>query len=76
MIDHVGKTSIANSLSYFGGGYLFVGSVYGDSQLIKLLPDKVVVLPDWVSTSLKVVLPYREVLCLVLSCCRLKREAI
>lgn len=40
MIDHLGTTSIPNSINYLDNGVVFVGSLYGDSQLIKLLPQK------------------------------------
>ena len=36
MLDIVGITSIAETLSYLDNGVVFVGSVYGDSQLIRL----------------------------------------
>jgi DNA damage-binding protein 1 len=39
-IDTAGVTSIAESLSYLGDGLVFVGSIYGDSQLVKLRPEK------------------------------------
>ena len=35
-IDHVGSTSIPHSLSYLDHGVLFVGSVLGDSKLLRL----------------------------------------
>ena len=35
-IDLLGSTSISQCLSYLDEGVAFVGSVYGDSQLIKL----------------------------------------
>ncbi|KFK28706.1 hypothetical protein AALP_AA7G036100 [Arabis alpina] len=40
-IELLGETSIASSISYLDNGVVFVGSSYGDSQLIKLdtLPD-------------------------------------
>lgn len=36
--DRVGTTSIAENLCYLDNGLLYVGSVFGNSQLIKLLP--------------------------------------
>lgn len=39
-IDYVGTTSVAESLTYLDNGIVFVGSVYGDSQLIQLKPTK------------------------------------
>ena len=42
VIDLVGTTSIAETLSYLDNGVVFVGSTFGDSQLIKLTntPDE------------------------------------
>lgn len=42
VIDLVGTTSIAETLNYLDNGVVFVGSAYGDSQLIKLtsIPDE------------------------------------
>lgn len=37
--DHVGITSIAENLCYLSNGLLYVGSVFGNSQLIKLHPS-------------------------------------
>jgi DNA damage-binding protein 1 len=37
-IDYVGQTSIPHTISYLGDGIVFIGSVYGDSKLLKLLP--------------------------------------
>jgi hypothetical protein len=40
-IDFLGVTSVPETLTYLGfDGVVFVGSIYGDSQLIKLLPEK------------------------------------
>eukprot|EP01035_Chromulina_nebulosa_P004451 gene4451-6094_t len=40
-IDFLGVTSVPETISYLGGdGLVFVGSGFGDSQLIKLLPEK------------------------------------
>ena len=41
-IDLIGTTSIAETLSYLDNGVVFVGSAYGDSQLIRLTsnPDE------------------------------------
>ncbi|KAM0880962.1 hypothetical protein ACQ4PT_033240 [Festuca glaucescens] len=40
-IEHLGETSIASSISYLHNGVVYVGSRFGDSQLVKLnlLPD-------------------------------------
>ncbi|KAM0886109.1 hypothetical protein ACQ4PT_029885 [Festuca glaucescens] len=40
-IEHLGETSIASSISYLDNGVVYVGSRFGDSQLVKLnlLPD-------------------------------------
>lgn len=40
MIDTLGITSIAENLTYLGDGLVYVGSVYGDSQLIRLHSQK------------------------------------
>lgn len=40
VVDTLGVTSIAENLSYLGDGLLFVGSLFGDSQLIKLQQEK------------------------------------
>lgn len=39
LVEPLGITSIAESLSYLGNGILFVGSCFGDSQLVKLHKD-------------------------------------
>lgn len=39
-LDVLGETSIASCLSYLDNGVVFVGSTFGDSQLIKLNPDR------------------------------------
>ena len=39
-IERLGDTSIASTLSYLDNGVVFVGSTYGDSQLIKLHAEK------------------------------------
>ena len=41
VMDYVGVTSIAETLTYLDNGMVFVGSTFGDSQLIKLkdIPD-------------------------------------
>lgn len=36
VIEHLGITSIPETLSYLGSGILFIGSCFGDSQLVKL----------------------------------------
>ncbi|KAJ6840719.1 DNA damage-binding protein 1a [Iris pallida] len=35
-IEHLGETSVASTISYLDNGVVYVGSSYGDSQLIKL----------------------------------------
>ncbi|KAF0696243.1 hypothetical protein As57867_012953, partial [Aphanomyces stellatus] len=39
-LDVLGETSIASTISYLDNGVVFVGSAYGDSQLIKLHPTR------------------------------------
>lgn len=39
-LDVLGETSIASCLSYLDNGVVFVGSTFGDSQLIKLSPER------------------------------------
>lgn len=39
-IEALGETSCASSISYLDNGVVFVGSAFGDSQLIKLNPEK------------------------------------
>ncbi|RQM27715.1 hypothetical protein B5M09_002429 [Aphanomyces astaci] len=39
-LDVLGETSIASTLSYLDNGVLFVGSAFGDSQLVKLHPSR------------------------------------
>uniref|UniRef100_A0A7S2S558 DNA damage-binding protein 1 n=1 Tax=Mucochytrium quahogii TaxID=96639 RepID=A0A7S2S558_9STRA len=39
-MEFLGETSIASSIAYLDNGYVFVGSSFGDSQLIRLCPDK------------------------------------
>jgi len=34
------QTSCASSIAYLDNGVVFVGSLFGDSQLIRLLPEK------------------------------------
>ncbi len=36
IIDRIGLANIATSLCYLGSGVLFIGSCYGDSQLVRL----------------------------------------
>jgi DNA damage-binding protein 1 len=36
--DYVGVTSIPHCISHLGKGVFFIGSVYGDSKLLRLLP--------------------------------------
>jgi DNA damage-binding protein 1 len=40
-IDVVGRTNVSSSLAYLSDGYLFVGSAFGDSQLVHLSPTPV-----------------------------------
>ena len=40
VVDTIGMTSIATSLAYLSYGILYIGSQYGDNQLIKLYPEK------------------------------------
>ncbi|RHY28438.1 hypothetical protein DYB32_005979 [Aphanomyces invadans] len=39
-LDVLGETSIASTLSYLDNGVVFVGSSFGDSQLVKLHPTR------------------------------------
>jgi DNA damage-binding protein 1 len=39
-IDALGITSIAESICYLDNGVAYIGSIYGDSQLLKLKADK------------------------------------
>lgn len=39
-IEALGQTSCASSISYLDNGVVFIGSAFGDSQLIKLNPEK------------------------------------
>lgn len=39
-VEALGETSCASSISYLDNGVVFIGSAFGDSQLIKLRPDK------------------------------------
>ncbi|KAJ3225471.1 DNA damage-binding protein 1a [Clydaea vesicula] len=39
VMEHLGKTSMANSLAYLDNGIVFLGSHFGDSKLLKLLED-------------------------------------
>lgn len=39
-IEALGHTSCASSISYLDNGVVFIGSAFGDSQLIKLNPEK------------------------------------
>ena len=39
-LDLLGETSCASCLAYLDSGVVFVGSCFGDSQLIRLHPDK------------------------------------
>jgi hypothetical protein len=36
----LGVTSIASSISYISNGFIFIGSIYGDSQLVRLKSSK------------------------------------
>jgi len=40
IIDYLGITSVPETINYLGDGFVFIGSVFGDSQLIKLLDVK------------------------------------
>lgn len=52
-MDLLGQTSIATSIAYLTDGYTFIGSHFGDSQLISLLVD-----PTPEKTYLKIVKSY------------------
>jgi DNA damage-binding protein 1 len=39
VVEKIGDTAIASTLSYLDNGFVFVGSAFGDSQLIKLNAD-------------------------------------
>jgi len=39
-MEFLGETSIASSIAYLDNGYVFIGSSYGDSQLIRLSETK------------------------------------
>lgn len=39
-LEMLGETSIASCLAYLDNGVVFVGSTFGDSQLVKLLPER------------------------------------
>jgi DNA damage-binding protein 1 len=39
-LANLGVTSSAKTISYLDSGVVFIGSCFGDSQLIKLHPDK------------------------------------
>jgi len=39
-MEHVGVTSVASTISYLDNGVVFIGSSFGDSQLIKLNQEK------------------------------------
>jgi len=56
VLDLVGTTSIAETLSYLDNGVVFVGSVYGDSQLIKLTSS-----PDEDGSSVEVLETYMNI---------------
>ena len=40
-LERLGKTSVASTLSYLDNGVVYVGSSYGDSQLIRLSPTSI-----------------------------------
>jgi DNA damage-binding protein 1 len=40
-VEALGETSIASAISYVDKGYVYVGSDFGNSQLVKLNPEKV-----------------------------------
>lgn len=39
-VEALGETSCASSISYLDNGVVFIGSAFGDSQLIKLHPER------------------------------------
>ena len=39
-LDNVGTISIAETLTYLGDGYVYIGSIFGDSQLVRLHTDR------------------------------------
>lgn len=39
-LEQLGETSYASTISYLDNGYVYIGSTYGDSQLIKLHTEK------------------------------------
>lgn len=39
-IEALGQTSCASSISYLDNGVVFIGSAFGDSQLVKLNPER------------------------------------
>ena len=39
-VEHLGVTSLAQTISYLDNGVVFIGSVFGDSQLVRLHADK------------------------------------
>ena len=55
MVDYVGTASVAESLTYLDNGVVFVGSAYGDSQLIQLKPTK-----DADGSNIELLDTYRE----------------
>jgi hypothetical protein len=46
VVDMIGTTSIATSLAYLSYAILYIGSQYGDNQLIKLYPEKKMIEDD------------------------------
>ena len=58
IIEHLGITSIPETLSYLGSGILFIGSIFGDSQLVKLHTDP---LPQSSDTLIEVLETYTNI---------------
>ena len=46
--DYLGMTSCSSTISYLDSGYVYVGSGYGDSMLIKLNTTKVLVIDSFI----------------------------
>ena len=55
VVELIGETSVASTVSYVDNGFVFVGSVFADSQLVKLLEE-----PGPSGSFLKVVEPYES----------------
>ena len=39
-LEYLGETSLSSCMAYLDNGYVYIGSSYGDSQLIHLSPEK------------------------------------